>query len=83
MIIIVTKSSCPFCRAALQFLDSLDLEYSEIEISRDPDVYQKYKDISGMRTVPQIFDWEATRENLIWGYDDMMAKYGDWKIFQT
>lgn len=82
MITIITKSSCWYCRGAIQFLDSLDLEYTEIEISRDPDTYQKYKDISGMRTVPQIFNWEATKQNLVGGYDEMMKQYEAWEIFK-
>ncbi len=82
MITIVTKASCPFCQNAKAFLDKLWKEYTEIEISSDPELYQKYKDISGMQTVPQVFDGEPTRENLIGGNDDMMAKYNAWEIFQ-
>lgn len=82
MITIVTKSTCPFCSAAKEFLDSLGKQYCEVEVSRDSETYEKYKTISGMRTVPQIFIWEATRENLVGWYDDMMAKYNAWEIFQ-
>jgi len=82
MITIITKATCPFCSAAKQFLDGLEKEYTEIEISSDPELYQEYKDISGMRTVPQIFNGSAEKENLIWGYDDMMAQYTAGKIFQ-
>jgi len=82
MITIVTKSSCPFCSAAIRFLDELDKEYTEIEISSDPETYEKYKEISGMRTVPQIFDGEALRENLIGWFDDMMSQYQSGKIFK-
>lgn len=81
MIHIVTKSTCPFCSAAKQFLDSLWKEFTEIEISRDPEAYEKYKSISGMRTVPQIFNGDISKENLIGGYDDMMEAYESWKIF--
>jgi len=81
MIHIITKSTCPFCSGAKQFLDSIGREYQEIEISNSPEEYQKYKDISGMRTVPQIFNGDIQKENLIWGYDDMMEQYESWKIF--
>ena len=81
MITIVTKTYCPFCSGAKQFLDGLGLEYTEIEVSNDPETYEKYKEVSGMRTVPQIFLWEATKEKLIGGYDDMMAKYNAGEIF--
>lgn len=83
MITIITKSSCPFCVWAKQFLDSLEREYTEIEVSSDPEMYSKYKEISGMRTVPQIFDWEAIKENLIGWYDDMMKQFKVGKIFQN
>lgn len=82
MITIVSKSSCPFCRGAVQFIDSLGLKYNEIEISHDPEMYQKYKDISGMRTVPQIFIWEIKKENLVGWYSEMMEKYQAREIFQ-
>ena len=82
MITIVTKSYCPFCSGAKQFLDSLDLEYTEIEVSNDEETYVKYKEISGMRTVPQIFIGEASKDTLVGGYDDMMAQYKAGKIFQ-
>ena len=81
MISIVTKSYCPYCRSAKAFLESLGKEYQEIEISSDPENYEKYKAISGMQTVPQIFDGEPSRETLIGGNDDMMAKYYAGKIF--
>lgn len=83
MITIVTKSYCPFCSGAKQFLDGMNLEYTEIEVSNDPETYEKYKEISGMRTVPQIFIWEAKKENLVGGYDDMMAQYKAGKIFNS
>ncbi len=82
MITVITKSTCPFCIWAKRFLDDLWKEYQEIEISGDPEMYQLYKDISGMNTVPQIFDGEAIKENLIGWYDDMISQYQSGKIFQ-
>lgn len=81
MVTIITKKYCPFCSGAKQFLDSLDIEYTEIEVSSQPELYEEYKQISGMRTVPQIFNGEVSKENLIGGYDDMMAQYNAGKIF--
>ena len=80
MITIITKSYCPFCQRAKSFLDKLGKEYTEIEVSSDVNTYAKYKEISGMQTVPQIFIWKVVRENCIWGYDDMMEKYEAGKI---
>lgn len=81
MITIVTKSHCPFCQRAKSFLNELGKEYSEIEVSSDLETYQKYKEISGMHTVPQIFIWEVQKENCIGGYDDMFEKYEKWGLF--
>jgi len=82
MITIITKNYCPYCHSAKAFLESLGKKYQEIEVSSDPEIYQKYKDISWMNTVPQIFDGEATYENLIGWNDDMMQKYRAGEIFQ-
>ena len=82
MITIITKSHCPFCQSTKAFLEELWKQYTEIEISNDQEAYEKYKQISGMNTVPQIFQWEISRENLIGGNDDMMRKYRNWEIFQ-
>ena len=76
MITIVTKKYCPFCSAAKGFLDSLEKEYTEVEVSSDPDTYETYKQLSGMQTVPQIYaGGEPSKETLIGGYDDMMALF--------
>lgn len=81
MITIVTKSYCPYCSWAKQFLDSMDLEYTEVEVSHDRETYEKYQNISGMRTVPQIFIGEPSKDTLVGWYDDMMADYKAGKIF--
>lgn len=83
MITLVTKNYCPYCTAAKDFIESLWKEYTEVEVSADQELYSKYQEISGMRTVPQVFDGEAIKENLIGGYDDMLAQYNAGKIFQN
>jgi glutaredoxin len=35
-----------------------------------------------MRTVPQIFNGEIRRENLIGGYDEMMSKFKSGELFK-
>jgi len=68
----------------LRFL-SLSLSpvnYTEIEVSNDQNAYEKYQEISGMRTVPQIFNGEASKENLIGWYDDMMTKFKAGELFK-
>lgn len=82
MITIFSKSYCPYCSAAKQFLDSLGKEYQEVDLENSPEKMAEIVQISGMMTVPQIFDGEITSENLIGGYDDMMQKYNAGQIFQ-
>lgn len=83
MIHIITKSTCPFCIWAKEFLNSLGKKYQEIEISWDPEAYKKYQEISGMWTVPQIFDGEIKKENLIGGYSELLTKHRAGEIFQN
>ena len=82
MITIFSKSYCPYCSAAKQFLDSIGKEYVEIDLEHDREKMSEIVAISRMMTVPQIFEGDIIRENLIGGYDDMMRKYNAGEIFQ-
>ncbi|NDK09546.1 glutaredoxin [Candidatus Gracilibacteria bacterium] len=82
MITVFSKEYCPYCSATKQFLDSHDIEYQVVDLENDREKMMEIVQISGLMTVPQIFDGDITRENLIGGYDDMMAKYKAGKIFQ-
>lgn len=82
MITIFSKDYCPYCSAAKGFLDSLDIAYTEVNVENDREKMMELVAISGMMTVPQIFDGEITKKNLIGGYDDMMKKYSEGLIFQ-
>jgi len=65
MITIFSKSYCPYCSAAKQFLDSIGKEYQDVDIENDREKMMEIVAISGMMTVPQIFDGDITKENLI------------------
>jgi len=82
MITVFSKEYCPYCSATKQFLDSHDIEYQVVDLENDREKMMEIVQISGLMTVPQIFDGDITRENLIGWYDDMMAKYKAGKIFQ-
>lgn len=82
MITIYSKDYCPYCTAAKQFLDGQKIEYQEVNLDGDQEKLMEVVSVSGMMTVPQIFDGEVTKENFIWGYDDMIAKYKAGEIFQ-
>jgi glutaredoxin 3 len=55
MIILYTKSYCPYCVLAKDLLTSLGAEYEEIDITSSPDIIGELVKKSGMRTVPQIY----------------------------
>ena len=82
MITIYSKDYCPYCSAAKNFLSSIGKEYQEIDITNDRDTMMQLVQISWMMTVPQIFDGEIKKDNLIGGYDAMMSKYEAKEIFQ-
>ncbi len=71
MITIFTKDYCPYCMLAKELLWGLWYEYKEVDLSDDHEKLMELVQISAMRTLPQIFIWEITRENLLWGYTDI------------
>lgn len=53
---IYTTPTCPYCLAAKQLLRKKGVAYSEIDVSRDPDLRDAMiRRAMGIRTVPQIF----------------------------
>lgn len=47
--------TCPFCHRAKYLLDKKKVEYTEIDVGRDPSLRQEMVKLSGRNTVPQIF----------------------------
>ena len=82
MIQIYTSDNCPYCISAKGFLKSLDIEYTEVNVSADPSKLMEVVAISGMMTVPQIFVWEPSKETIIGGYDDMVKLHEDGKFLE-
>lgn len=53
---IYTTPFCPYCHAAKRLLQKKGADYTEIDVSRDPDLRAKMTlRANGRRTVPQIF----------------------------
>lgn len=53
---IYTTPTCPYCLAAKRLLTRKGAEFTEIDVSRDPDLRIAMTDRAhGRRTVPQIF----------------------------
>ncbi len=80
MIKIITSDICPYCDMAKTLLDSLWVEYEKIDITWHSEKLVEIAEQTGMRTVPQIFNWEVSRDNLLWGYDDIKALHDKWEL---
>ena len=53
---IYTTPFCPYCHAAKRLQQKKGADYTEIDVSRDPDLRAKMTQrANGRRTVPQIF----------------------------
>lgn len=70
---IYLTASCPYCIQAKQLLKQRGVaEIEEIRVDLQPDERQKMMDITGRRTVPQIFIGQTH----VGGCDDLMALDG-------
>jgi glutaredoxin 3 len=61
--------TCPFCTAARMLLTKKGVSYEEFLVSRDPELRAKMEDLSGRRTVPQIF----INDESIGGFDELYS----------
>ncbi|MBW7954950.1 glutaredoxin [Candidatus Gracilibacteria bacterium] len=71
MITIYSKDTCSYCHKAKILLENLKLEFIEVDLSGKQDEIIKLANMSGLRTLPQIFVGEVKKENLIGGYTDL------------
>lgn len=46
---------CPYCLAARMLLKKKGVEYEDIPVDNDPERRKEMQELSGGRTVPQIF----------------------------
>lgn len=68
-----TTAVCPYCVRAKQILKSKGVEHiQEIRIDADPAEREKMMEITGRRTVPQIFIGDTH----VGGCDDLIALDG-------
>lgn len=68
-----TTAVCPYCIRAKQILKSKGVEQiEEIRVDTNPDERVKMMEITGRRTVPQIFIGETH----VGGHDDLVALDG-------
>jgi glutaredoxin len=51
-----TKSYCPWCTVAVQWLRKNDYDFEEINVSRAPEAFAELERISGQTTAPTLLD---------------------------
>lgn len=66
-VVMYSTMSCPFCMAARMLLKKKGVDYEDIGVSGDPELRGKMEQLSGRRTVPQIF----IDDNPIGGFDEL------------
>ena len=54
-VVIYTTPYCPYCFSAKRLLGSKNVEFEEIDVSRDPKLRGEMMQKSGRHTVPQVF----------------------------
>ena len=68
-IIIYSSEHCPYCVRAKDLLTRKGVTYEEIRIDLDPLAKEKMMELTGRRTVPQIFIGDLH----VGGCDDLYA----------
>ncbi|QJC55295.1 Glutaredoxin 3 [Polaromonas vacuolata] len=69
---IYTTGSCPYCVHAKQLLTQRGIQFDEVRVDSQPSERQVMMDLSGRRSVPQIF----IGKNHVGGCDDLVALDG-------
>ncbi|MDE5061357.1 MULTISPECIES: glutaredoxin 3 [Wolbachia] len=54
-VVIYVKKGCPYCIKAKDLLDRKGVEYEEIDVLKNSDLFNDIKSKYNVRTVPQIF----------------------------
>jgi glutaredoxin 3 len=73
-----TTDFCPYCRSAKTLLEKRGIEFSEINLARDPDGRQQLIGKTGMATFPQILIEDET----VGGFQELLAADKSGKLKQ-
>jgi len=68
-VVIYTTPWCPFCISARRLLESKNVPYKDVDVSRDPGLRAKMEALSGRTSVPQV--WIG--EDHIGGCDELYS----------
>lgn len=48
------KKGCPYCKAAMEYLDDRDISYRKLDVRRDAELMQQLRDLSGQEKTPTL-----------------------------
>jgi glutaredoxin 3 len=68
-ITVYTTDFCPYCSSAKNLLAKRAIEYSEVNLARDPDGRAKLSELTGMITFPQI----VIEGETLGGFQELLA----------
>lgn len=68
-VVVYSTGYCGFCVRAKALLDRKSVEYTEVMVDQDPAQRALMEQMSGRRTVPQVFIGETH----VGGYDELYA----------
>lgn len=68
-VVIYITATCPYCTAAKGLLNRKKIPFREINIDNDPAKRKWLSEVTGLKTVPQIF----IDDHPIGGYQELVA----------
>ncbi len=66
---IYSTPTCPYCIRAKQLFTSLNVAFTDVDLSADPALAEELNNKHNWRTVPMIF----IGDEFVGGYDDVIA----------
>ena len=81
MVVIFSKTYCPYCKVAKEVFDKIDKKYTAIELdtrSDGEDIQDILSEITGARTVPRVF----VNGECLGGGSDVKAMYTNGKLLE-
>jgi glutaredoxin len=52
--VLYVKTGCPWCIAALEYLDDRGIDYKKVTVSGNPDAMREMKELSGQTKAPTM-----------------------------
>ena len=75
-VVIYSTKNCPFCVAAKALLESLRIQFDEIDLTNDLEKRLEISSKYNWRTVPMII----INDNFVGGFDELNNLYSEGKL---